>query len=809
MLKHYLVTALRNLLKHRVYTLINVFGLAIAIACATLIGLYVKHETSYDAFHKDSDRLYRVACNFKFPDKLDELSVASPPVAFTLKRDYPEVEAFTQISSYNVPRLLVKYGNNSFYEENVLYADSLFLSFFKFPLLKGDVVSALKEPNSVVITETMAQKFFGTENPIGKVLQYDNNDGTFADYKVTGVAQNPPTNSHIRFESLVSLNGVYKQFPQYRDQWISASLWTYLRLKQGVDWKSFENKIVNLPDKYLNQNQNLGLSAKVSLHLEPVTSIHLHSKRLWDISPPGNQQYVYIFLIVGIFLLLIACINYTNLATARAGVRMREIGMRQVAGAQRKQLIAQLMGESAVIAVLAMFVSLALAELAVPLLRKLTGIDFHEGALFQPGILLPLVAITIFVTLLSGFYPAIYLTSFNPVTVLKSNGRGAGNRGITLRKGLVVFQFAVSAALIVATAIVYLQLHYLKSKDVGFQREGLMAVRLQDTVVAAKYDALRAEISEIPDVKGAAYAATIPGDPPDRKITRVEGKTPSELQEIPTEPIYIDQHYFDVMQSKLAQGRTFSADMTTDLKEAFLINEAAAQKFGWKEALGKRVVWGFQPPNMRDGKVVGVMHNIYTGSLREPPEPILFLLTKKAFAYGYVLVRFRDNGENGKQLVENIFRKYDPAHPVEAVFLDEHMARLYGDETRMSELFTWFTGLTIFIACLGLVGLVSFSMEQRRKEIGIRKVLGAGVRSLLRLAAGEYLALVAIALVMAFPLAFWLMNKWLEDFAFHIGIGAMPFVLSGLAVIVIALLTVIAVSMRAALTNPAKTLKYE
>lgn len=808
MIKNYFITALRNLTRYKVYSLINILGLSFAIASVLLIFIYVKHETTYDTFHNSSDRIYRVASDFIFPDKIDNLSVAPPPLAPYMKQNYQEVEQYASLFPYS-QKVMVKFGDTKYFQEQIYFADSTFFDVFKFGFKEGNSLTALAEPNKVVINNEIAQTYFASESAIGKVLEFDNQDGTFSKYTVTGVLNKMPTNTHIKFRALVSASTFYRQSPGLNTAWISAFMHTFVRLKEGADVAAIQNKILHLSDEYQNNNGQAKINAKQNFIIEPLTNIHLKSNRLWDITPPGNQQYIYVFSVVAFFLLIIACINYMNLATARASTRMKEIGIRKVAGAHRSNIVAQVMGETFVITFLAVIISVALAELALPVLNQLTDINFNSSVLLQQNVLIALLVLTVFVTLLAGSYPAFYISLFNPSVVLK--GKVSNVHGFNLRKALVVFQFSISVILIIATTIVLMQINYMRTKDVGFNKNNVIAVQIQDTIVASRYNAIKDELMKQNYVSDVAFSATIPGDAPDRKITRVEGATKSELQEIPMEPIYVDKNYFDLMETRLTEGRYFSKENGTDDRLAFIVNEAAINKFGWKEeSIGRRIVWGFQPPRLRDGKVIGVVEDIHTGSLKDPVEPMLFILTQKAFALGYVLIRVKDiSAQQAVRNLQSSWAKLDGSHPMEYVFLDENLNRLYQNETKISRLFTYFSIITIIIACLGLLGLVLFSIEQRVKEIGIRKVLGAGVSDILKLISKEYVIMVTIAIAIASPVAFYFMNKWLQDFSVRMSINIFPFVLAGAFAMLAALLTVSFVTLRTVRNNPVNALKYE
>lgn len=809
MLHNYLKIALRNILRHKVNAFINISGLATGMTACLLIYLFVMHELSFDKFNKNSENIYRLVFDYKFPDKLDHLAVAAPIAGITLRKDFPEVVNYTSISPYS-GKLLVKYGDKKIYEENLYVADSTFFSVFDYKLIKGDKTTALSAPNTVVINETMAKKYFGSENPLGKTLEYDNNDGTFASYKVTGVFEDVPAGSHLIFNSLVSyktLEVLYGQ--QGINSWHNAGSFVFVQLKENADPAAFSKKIAHLYDKYAEQYQNV--KASIIMDLEPLGSIHLHSDRLFDAAVKGNVSYVYIFAVVSVFLLLIACINYINLSTAQGKIRMKEIGVRKVIGAGRTKLISQFIAESAVIVLISLVLTQILLLVCLPAFNYLTEMQLSFAELFSLRNILAVLTLALIVIILAGIYPAFYLTSVNPALALKSNS-AKGEKGITLRKVLVVAQFTVSIVLIASTLIVRSQVNYMLDHDPGFNKSDVIAIRFQDTLSVFNYKAIKSEILQLKGVSHVAQSSTLPGDPPDRKITRVEGKTAGVINEIPLEPIWIDPDYFDLMQIHLKEGRLFDKARTLDMRESFVVNESAAKKFSWDKSIDKKIIWG-NGPRKRDGKVIGVVRDIHTTSLKQETDPILFICDEnpaKAYTLGYLLVRV--NSQNKEQCVAAIsatWAKFDKVHPIDYKFLDENISGLYKSEEKTNSLFQYLSVLTIIIACLGLFGLVSFSVAQRVKEIGVRKVLGASVTHLAALLSKDFLRLVLIAFLIAVPVAWYAMHKWLDDFAFRISIQWWTFLVAGLIAFGIAILTVSFKAVKAALTNPVNSLRTE
>jgi putative ABC transport system permease protein len=810
MLRNYLKTALRSIRRHKANALINITGLAAGIASCMLIYMFVHHELSFDRFNSRHEQLYRLVFDYKFPDKLDHLAVAAPVAGNTLRREFPEVKNSTSLSPYS-SKLLVRMGDKKFYEEDVYIADSTFFNVFDYRLLRGDKNTVLNEPNAVVINQSMAEKYFGAQNPVGKVLEYDNNDGTFASYKVTGVFEDVPASSHLKFTSLVSYKTLEVLYGTQGglNSWHNAGSFVYLQLKEGADAKAFEKKIEHLYDKYASQYKNV--KASISMHLEPLTDIHLHSDRLFDAAIKGNSSYVYIFSAIALFLLLIACINYINLATAQGKLRMKEIGVRTVIGAGRPRLIVQFIVESAVVILFSVLLSQLLVLLFLPAFNYLTSLQLAITDIYTWRNCFFLAALAISIVILAGIYPAFYLTAINPSLALKNNG-GAGEKGVTLRKVLVTAQFTISMVLISATLIVRSQVNYMLEHDPGFNKSNVMAIRFQDTVAGYNYKAIKAELLKLKSVVLVSQTSTLPGDAADRKITRVESAVSGVINEIPLEPIWVDWDYFDLMQIRLHKGRWFERSHALDPRESFVVNESAVKTFGWKEGIGKKVIWG-NGPRARDGKVIGVVKDIYTGSLKQQVDPILFICDEnpsRVYSLGHLLVRIQGNDkEKAISDVCATWSKFDPVHPVDYKFIEENVANIYNREQRTNVLFHFLSLLTIFIACLGLFGLISFSVSQRVKEIGIRKVLGASVAGITQLLSIDFLKLVLLAFVFAVPIAWYMMHQWLRDFAFHISIPWWIFLVAGAAAFVIAMVTISVQSIKAAMANPVKSLRME
>jgi putative ABC transport system permease protein len=814
MFKNYLKIAARNLLKHKAYSLINVAGLAIGMTCCILILLYVQHELSYDRHHEKAGRIYRVAADIKFGGNHFQMAVAPAPMAEALARDFPEVESAARFRNYG-SSLVKKAGDQNFKEERVIYADNAIFDLFTIPLLAGDPRSALTAPDAVVISASTAKKYFGDADAVGQSLIFDNADA----YKVTGVFADVPDNSHFHFDFIVSL---LISDESRNNSWLSNNFTTYLLLKEGADPAALEAKFPTMIEKYLGPQalQILGISLEefyksgnhARYYLQPLPDIHLHSDLGVEFEPNGSIKYVYIFSAIAVFILLIACINFMNLATARSANRAKEVGIRKVVGSYQRQLIGQFLAEAVFLSVIAMALALVLVELVLPTFNNLAEKQLQTFYLGNWPLLSALIGITLAVGIVAGSYPAFVLSAFKPVSVLKGNLQ-AGAKSSRLRSALVVFQFAASVILMVGTLIVKNQLHYIQNKNLGFNKE--QVIILHDAyALGEKLDAFKNEVRRNPSIISGTVSGYLPVAS-NRSDTGFwpEGERSSSENAVSMQIWGVDYGYLQTMGMEITAGRDFSESFGAD-SSAIVLNEKAVMMFGFDDPIGKKIyTYGFTPGAGLDRDriipytVIGVIKDFHFSSLRENIGALGLRLGRNR-----ALMSFRFKVEDVAALIvflENKWKEFAPDQPFAYSFLDERFNNMYRAEQRVGDIFSVFAGLAIFTACLGLFGLASFIAEQRTKEIGIRKVLGATVSNVTLLLSKDFVKLVLVANVIAWPVAWYAMSKWLQDFAYRIEIGWWVFALAGGLALVIALVTVSVQAVKAALTNPVEALHYE
>ncbi|SEI43061.1 putative ABC transport system permease protein [Dyadobacter koreensis] len=793
MLKNYLKIALRNLWKHKVFSFINVLGLTVGMSACFLIFLYVHFEVSYDAFHTKADRIYRLVTDIKTPSETINTGVTSWAFAPNIKNDFPEVEAFTRVSGGS---FLVRKGDIKFQEEKTIFADSTFFKVFDFELIKGNPKTALKEQLSIVFTEKAAKKYFGDADPLGQTLLLS---GEGLPATVTGVIKNIPENSQIKADMIVSMATMTQRFNKGLDeQWGNFGASSYLLLKPQTTSaalvKKFPAFLENRAGKMMKE-----MKMHYTLFLEPLRDVYLHSTRGGQ--ETGSANNVYVFSAVAIFILLIACINFVNLTTARSVERAKEVGIRKVVGAPRMLLARQFISESILICLIAFILSVMLSAALIPLFNTLSGKIISTGIFSNLPFLGGMFLAAILIGFVAGLYPALVLSSFEPVVVLK--GRFTTSvKGILLRKGLVTIQFAISIALIIATLVVYTQMNFMRNRDLGFSKDQMLIVNSEGD---PKREAFKQSLADIAGVKSTAASSSVPGSGNPGAYSEIENKS-GDLQIANLDLYFVDFDYIPQFQLKIVAGRPFSREFGTDTTQAMVMNEAAVKLFGYKtpqEAIGRRFKqWG------REGKIVGVVKDFHFRALQETIKP----LTMRIEPGGSELVSVKIDGGNIKETVAAIEEKWKttmPNRPFSYYFMDEFFDRQYRGEVRFEKLFFNFAILAIFISCLGLLGLASYSTMQRTKEIGVRKVMGASVGSIVGLLSKDFLKLVIIAFVIASPLAYYGMFKWLENFAYKTDIKWWIFVTAAVLSVVIAFLTVSFQSIKAALMNPVKSLRSE
>ena len=796
MIKNLLQIAARNFKKDIWYNIINILGLTIGITFSLFLIFYIRDELSFDRYNKKADRIFRINSYIQERDKNTNWTITQAPLAATLKKDYPEVEEAARFLSKE--RTLFKNGDNNFYENSVYYADSNVFKIFTYPFLQGDPATALTEPNSIVLTKTEADKYFGKNKPaVGKTLR-----SVYDVYKVTGVMKDVPRNSHLRFDMLISWASLPKNFNGGQDNWGSFNNFTYVLLKPGTSAAAFDKKLAPMYDKYMAP---LFAQFNVKMHygVQPITDIHLHSKLEMEPEEVGSMSYIWIFSAVAFFMILIASINYMNLTTARSARRAKEIGMRKVMGSNKKQLIFQFLSESVLTALAAVIFSMLLVLLLMSAFNSISGKEFTWRTLFQPFNLFLLLGIGLVTGLVGGSYPAFYLSSFKPVSVLKGElSKASGN--INLRRTLVVLQFAISMVMLICTWVVYSQLSYVRNKDVGFNKDQVMTVIVNTGEdERSKINAMDNDFRSIAGVKNVGTGNSYPSGP-NLNLNLFRVQTDSGYVDKAVNCYAIDENFLPVLNIPIVKGRNF--ENLSDTLHSIVVNQAMAKHFGWKEPIGMRVKF----PGDTSGQyleVVGVVKDFNQKSLYNPIEPLLFF-----YGPNGNMIQLKMNTSDLKNAivkVENTWKKYFPNLPFEYKFLDQDFNSQYAADQRRGKIFAAFSILTILITCLGLLGLTAFTTQQRQKEISIRRVLGASVSQIVRLISLNYLWLSVIAALIAFPVAYYFMSKWLKVFPYNEGLSVVPFILSGLVIVLTAILTVMFHSTRAALAKPADNLRTE
>jgi putative ABC transport system permease protein len=794
MLRNYLVLAFRNLIKDKFYSLINILGLTIGVTCGMLLFLYVADELSYDRYHTKAAQIYRIVSYIREPDKINKWTSTQPPLAKTLKQDYPFVESYVRF--FGMGRMMFRKGESRFYEEDIYASDSTVFDIFTHKFIEGDPKIALDAPRSIVLTKKVAKRFFGDASALGQVLS--TNDSTA--YKVTGVIEDVPKNSHFTFNALVSLDGNQRN----ADGWGGFYINSYLLLSKNADVKKLEAGFPQLYEKYMSSIfKKMGIH--ITYQMQPLTSIHLYSK--FDGESNGDIGYVYTFSAIAFFMLLIASINYMNLATAQSARRAKEVGLRKVMGSMKSALVAQFLTESVLITLISLFTSFILVAALLSFFNTVSGKEIGYMELLSPQFLLIGLVIVVFTGLVSGSYPAFYLSAFEPAAVLKGSFKGKG--GGFFRKALVVTQFSISLVMLICTWIVYQQLNYMRNKDMGYDRDQVLTVDYQGNQSREKYNAFRKELLDNPNIENVASASSPVSNIGGRIIFTVESST--GMKDMAFKPTQIDHDYIKTMGMKMVEGRNFSEEFPSDTTSSVLVNEAAVKRMNWKDPIGKKIMLGTAPPDGKNptptAQVVGVVRDFHQQSLYNPIEPLI-MIYRRANPVLHIKIKTKNTTET----LDYIGKKWQAMYPdrlFEYRFLDQDFQSAYHADELRGQIFTVFSLLTILIACLGLFGLATFTTEQRVKEIGVRKVLGGSVASVVLLLSKDFTRLVLFSFPIAIPIAYFSMHKWLQSFPYKTGIQVWVFVAACLLTLVICWLTVIYQSLKAALANPVKSLRSE
>ena len=800
MLKNYFKVAFRNILKHKFFSFINILGMTIGVTACLLIILYVSDELSFDKFHTKADRMYQVGLHGKIAGQEIYTSTTCPPMSAALVADIPEIEESTRLDGYGLAA--IKYGEKAFTEEKIFYADSNFFQFFDFKLLEGDAKTALKEPNSIVFTTGLAKKYFGNESAIGKLVTVGNDSAT---YKVTGIAADAPTNSHVIFTALISASSAEHL---KRTIWLNNGMYTYFILNKNAKLEDAVKKFDNLVVKYVGPEieRFMGVSLKnmkdqggaYGYFAEKVTDIHLRSKAQHTIEPPGNISYVYFFAGIGIFIIIIACINFMNLSTARSAGRAKEVGLRKTLGSLRGQMIGQFLAESMIYSLITVILALATCYFLLPFFNTLAGKQLDMGIFLTPAFIVGVILLVLFVGLIAGSYPAFYLTSFNAVEVLKGKVR-AGMKSGGVRSTLVVCQFALSIFLIIFTTVVYQQITFMQERNMGIDKHNVLVIR-NTSRLGTNRDAFKNSLDDLTGIVKSSYTNN---NFPGVNNTTVFKSAGSEQDHI-MGLYYADYDHMDVLKFELKEGRFFSKDFPSD-SSAIILNEAAVKEFGFNNPLQEEILYNDSGTPLRY-KVIGIYKDFNFESLKFKVRPLAIMLTRNA---NLLIVRYEGNSNNALTSIEKLWKSQAPNEPFDYNFLDENFDELFRVEQRMGQVFSVFSGLAIFIACLGLFALAAFTAEQRTKEIGIRKALGASPIGLVVLLSREFTKLVLIAFVPAAVAAWFIVDSWLKGFEYRIDIDPLVFIGSGVIAIVIAWLTVSYQSIKAAAANPVNSLRYE
>ena len=800
MIKNYFKIAFRNLWKNKTFSFINIFGLATGISCSLLIFLFVKDELSYDRFNKDADNIYRVVKDFVNDDGSRLPDATTPPaVAPAIQKEIPGVEKVTRVFPSWGRDFLIKYEDKKLIEQNLYRVDSSFFDVFTFSFLRGDAKTAFKDINSIVITRSTAKKYFGDEDAVGKVLSVDD----LGDMMVSGVIKDVPSNSHFHFDFLISV----RKFPGDLDgNWGWYNFYTYVKVKPNTNIASLTKKI---QDVYKRNNPD----GKNIFYTQGLTEIHLSSNLKWELEPNSDRLYVYVFTIIGIFIILIAGINYVNLATAKASVRAKEIGVRKVAGAFRSSLVKQFLIESIITCVLACAIAVVAAQLLLPVVNTLTSKQLT--IIGNPTVLSYMLLSAVFLGIVAGIFPAIYLSSFKPIIVLK--GLKLSERGtLGLRKVLVVVQFTISIVLIIGALIISQQMHFIQSAKLGLNKDQVLIMK--NSFTAPERRAFLNDISQLPGVKKATPADGVVGGQNWTNGMRLKGSQNSQLINF----LSVGYDFVDAMGMQVKEGRSFSSKFPGDTMNngipggpldqnigSVLVNETAVKDLGIPEpAVGKQLLWGDDKDTMYYVTIVGVLKDFHFTSLKNQIKPFAFINNPRRQWY-FTIKLSTDNMKATLAQLENTWKKYSDEWPFEYTFLDETYSRLYDSENRFQKVFISLVVLGIIIACLGLLGLSTFAAQRRVKEIGIRKVLGASAASVVALLSKDFLKLVIIALIIAIPIAWVAMNKWLQDFAYRINIHWWVFVIAAVIALLIAFITISSQAVRAAIVNPVRSLRAE
>jgi len=806
MFKNFVKVAFRNLLNKKFYSIINILGLAIGLTCTILIALFVQNELSYDKYHKNYKRIYRLESHFNIKESEDLFAATAFPLAPALKLENPQdIAEFCRFM--DMDNNLFQYKDKQIFEENVYFADSTLIDVFTHEFISGSPKDALNDPNEMILTESFAKRIFGEIDPIGETIE----TGNGLIFTITGIIKDVPQNIHLRFEAIASMITVKQFFGAERYESLdSGAFWnigfySYIMLTENGNIQNVLNAYPEFNEKYIKPVGDQ-INATFQLMVQPLADVHLFSRVGYDL-PTGNMTYVYTFGIVALFLLLIGCINYMNLATSQSASRSVEVGIRKVVGAQKQYLRWQFLFESILIAFIAMILAFVAVELILPTFNELADRALTFGFVDNLDLVIGIFIITFLVGLFSGSYPAFYLSSFIPVEVLK--GKLGKNKG-TLRKILVLLQFSISIIMIIGTLTVIHQLNFLKNKDLGFDDENVVVLTIRDTSGVRNLQAFKDELNKHPQIINSGTTSNVPGQNHGILVHLFETND-GTMEEKGINFVFVDHDYLETMDMKIIKGRNYDENLQTDAEESCLINEAAARVLGWgDDPIGKKLGFGANLDGTANlnTKVIGVIKDFHYASLHNQIDPLLIMLSNDPQRNICLRIR-QDDIESTLDYIEDKWHEFCPTFPFEYTFLDNSLNEQYVAEQKIGRVFTYFSILCIFIACLGLFGLASYTAEQRTKEISIRKVMGASVKSIVFILSREFSLWVILSNIIAWPLAYLALTKWLQNFAYAVDQSIITYFISGLVALTIALITVSFQAIKAAHTNPAEALKYE
>jgi len=796
MLRNYFLVAFRGIIKNKGYSFLNILGLSVGMTAFILIFLYVRFELSYDRWHENADRIYRIAQqqDGNMYLGMDSFAVTPAPLSQALTRDFPEVESAVMID--RMGSALISFEDKNFMEDNVFFAEPEIFDVFSIRLIKGNAGKALDNPHSILFSESTARKYFGDDDPMGKTISFMEKH----DMKVTGIFKDMPKNSHFVMDMLAPFKSLSVLLGNDLEDWSFSSYYSYCLLRKGTDPDFLESKLPAFLEKYRGAGEKRLREKPARLFLEPLTRIHLFSHINFDIGINNSITTIFLFGTIAFLILIIACINYMNLATARSAKRTKEVGMRKVVGARRSQLILQFLGESTLLTLISMGFTAGFSALTLPAFNNYVEREIVFNPTKNPWLILGSLGVFLLVGMTAGSYPAAYISGIRPIAALKK--LRAGKQGGSLfRNLLVVFQFSVSILLILSTVVVHRQLHFIRNMDVGFNREHIITLQLRDQKIIEKSQAFKNDLAKIPDVLYVSSSNSLPNRISSKRNAKWPGK--SENVKIPIYSLNTDYDFLDVFDLELAAGRNFSRDFPTDAQSAFLINEAARKALGWENPIGRAYGSPESP-----GRIVGIVKDFHMHSVHQAIEPLQIQLNPERCRR----VSIRISGTNIPRTlasIENTWHRFSPRYPFEYAFFDDVFDRAYKEEQKLGQMFSTFGLLAVFIACLRLFGLSAYTAETRTREIGIRKVLGASEPNIVILLSMEYVKRVLLSALISWPLGYFAMKTWLRNFVYRVDLGMEPFFLSGLAALAVALLTVSYQTLRAASVDPVISLRYE